>query len=110
MTEKQGPDFTLDKVVHEQVRLAVLTYLASSVHPTVAFTELREQLDLSAGNLSVQLRTLEDAGYVHIDKRIVDRRPLTTVCLTPLGYDALKDYISKMEEIIRVLKSQSGQG
>jgi len=106
MTEQQNFDFTLDKVVHEQARLAVLTYLASSAHPTVPFTELRERLELSAGNLSVQLRNLEDAGYVHIDKRITDRKPVTTVSLAPLGYDALKEYIAKMEGIIRALKSR----
>jgi len=109
MTERPNLDFTLDKVVHEQARLAVLTYLASSAYPAVPFTELRERLELSAGNLSVQLRNLEDAGYVHIDKRIADRKPVTTVSLTPLGYDALKEYIAKMEGIIRALKSRGEQ-
>ena len=48
----------LDKVIHERSRLRILTFLASSVSGEVAFTELRDALGLSAGNLSVQLRTL----------------------------------------------------
>jgi len=65
MTEQQSFDFALDKVVHVQARLAVMIHLASSAHPAVPFAELRERLELSAGNMSVQLRNLEDAGGDH---------------------------------------------
>jgi len=106
MNERLEPDFALDIVIHERARLAILTYLASSPLPSVGFTELRERLDLTAGNLSVQLRTLEQAGYVEIDKRIVGRRPVTTVSLTARGQAAVEDYVDKMDVILQKLKSR----
>ena len=106
MNERQEPDFALDNVIHERARLAVLTYLASSPLPSVSFTELRERLELTAGNLSVQLRTLEQAGYVEVTKRIVGRKPATTVSLTARGQAAVQDYVDKMDVILRKLKSR----
>ena len=67
----------LDKVIHERARLMILTYLASSDKAETGFTEIREELGMSAGNLSVQLRTLEEAGYVKIDKRFIENKPYT---------------------------------
>lgn len=99
------PDFGVDKVIHEQARLAILTYLASSDIRDVLFTDLKENLEMTAGNLSVQLRNLETAGYVQIDKDITGRRPQTSVSLTFDGMDALKAYIAKMESILKTLKS-----
>lgn len=105
MTEGNRPDFSVDRVIHEQARLAILTYLASSESKEVPFTELKDSLEMTAGNLSVQLRNLETAGYVQIDKDIAGRRPLTSVTLTIAGMDALKTYIAKMEDILKTLKS-----
>ena len=107
MNERLEPDFALDSIIHERVRLAVLTYLASSPLPSVSFTELRGRLDLTAGNLSVQLRTLEQAGYVEIAKRIIGRKPITTVSLTARGQTAVQDYVDKMDVILRRLKSRN---
>lgn len=104
MTDKQ-PDFTVDRVIHEQARLAILTYLASSQQRAVPFTELKQSLDLTAGNLSVQLRNLETAGYVEIDKSIEGRKPITNVSLTIEGFNALTDYVNKMEQIIQAVKN-----
>lgn len=105
MTEGNRPDFSVDRVIHEQARLAILTYLASSESKEVPFTELKDSLEMTAGNLSVQLRNLETAGYVQIDKDIAGRRPVTSVTLTIAGMDALKTYIAKMEDILKTLKS-----
>lgn len=104
MTVTRPPDFSLDRVIHERTRLAILTYLAGSPQRTVPFTELRQNLNLSAGNLSVQLRNLEAASYVQIVKSIVRRKPATNVSLTRQGLAALNDYIASMEEIIGALK------
>lgn len=105
MTNSKRPDFSVDRVIHEQARLAILTYLASSDSKEVNFTELKDNLEMTAGNLSVQLRNLETAGYVLINKDIAGRRPVTSVSLTIDGMDALKTYIAKMEDILKTLKS-----
>ncbi len=98
----------LDKVVHERARLIILAYLASSGSPSVSFPELREKLELTAGNLSIQLRTLEAAGYVKIAKSFVDNRPNTSVRLTAKGGRALGEYLDEMERLMRRLKPGRG--
>ncbi|MBS3943223.1 MAG: transcriptional regulator [Dethiobacter sp.] len=104
MTENRPLDFSLDRVIHERTRLAILTYLAGSPQRMVPFTELKRNLNLSAGNLSVQLRNLEAASYVRIVKSIVGRKPVTDISITLRGFEALAEYIAGMEEIIGALK------
>jgi DNA-binding MarR family transcriptional regulator len=99
----------LDKVIHERARLIILAYLSSSDRPAVAFTELREKLDLTAGNLSIQLRTLEGAGYVKIVKSFVENRPNTSIRLTARGQAALNGYLKEMELLMRSLKPRAGR-
>lgn len=94
----------LDKVIHERARLVILTYLASGKSGRAEFTELKEVLDFTAGNLSVQLRNLEEAGYVAIEKSFRDNKPLTEAVLTPEGDRALREYLDEMEQLIGSLK------
>ena len=94
----------LDRVIHERARLVLLTYLASSDRAETSFTELRDQLGFTAGNLSVQLRTLEEAGYVKIDKRFVAHKPFTGVRLTVKGERAITAYVRDMETIVTALR------
>jgi DNA-binding HxlR family transcriptional regulator len=94
----------LDKIIHERVRLLILTHLASAETKAVSFSELLEALGLTPGNLSVQLRRLREAKYLTIRKRFKDNKPLTTVSLTPLGAEALGRYVETMEGILRTLK------
>ncbi|HUZ18829.1 MAG TPA: transcriptional regulator [Spirochaetia bacterium] len=101
-TEYQPP---FDKIIHERSRLAILAFLSSKEGPQAAFTELKEKLELTAGNLSVQLRNLEEAGYVGITKSFVENKPNTSVRLTGLGAQAFKTYLSQMESLINALKS-----
>ena len=82
----------------------LLTYLASSDKVETPFTELRDELRLSAGNLSVQLKTLEEAGYVRIDKRFVENKPYTGVALAAKGQRALSDYLGELEVIVASLR------
>lgn len=65
-----------------------------------SFSELKDVLSASQGNLSVQIRKLEDAGYISVDKRIVDRKPLTTVRLTETGAKAFADYIKALTDVL----------
>ena len=100
----------LDRVIHERVRLVLLTYLASSDHAETSFTELRDKLALTAGNLSVQLRTLEEAGYVKIEKRFVSNKPFTGVRLTVKGEKAITAYLENLEVILAALRGGAQAG
>ena len=93
----------LDRIIHEPARLQIISYLAGDAR-AVPFSELNEKLGLSAGNLSVQLKRLEDVGYVSIVKSFRDNRPLTAVTLTRSGFDALQVYLQQLESIINQLK------
>ncbi len=99
----------LDKIINERARLIILAYLSSSTSPSVSFPELREKLELTAGNLSIQLRTLEGAGYVKIAKSFVENRPNTSVSLTAKGARALNEYLREMELLLGKLKPRSGR-
>lgn len=88
----------LDDVIHGKLRLAVMSYL--SAVKDASFTELRERTSASDGNLSVQLRKLEEAGYVAQDKQFVDRRPHTRVSMTPDGRKAWIAYLDALRGMI----------
>jgi DNA-binding MarR family transcriptional regulator len=95
-----------DKIVHERARLLILTYLASHDRNSVPFGEIREKLDFTAGNLSVQLKTLEEAGYIRITKEFRDNKPLTQASLSAKGSTALKRYVEQMDGLIKRLKKR----
>jgi DNA-binding MarR family transcriptional regulator len=97
-------------VIHERARLVLLTHLASSDRAETSFTELRDQLGFTAGNLSVQLRTLEEAGYVKIDKRFVGNKPFTGVRLTVKGDKAITAYLENLEVIVTALRGGAKPG
>jgi len=99
----------LDRIVHERARLLILTRLASSMSAETGFTELRDGLGLSAGNLSVQLRTLEEAGYVAIAKSFRDNKPFTGVSITQEGKKALEGYLGELEVIVATLRGGKEQ-
>lgn len=93
----------LDRVIHEQGRLAIMSALAAE--PELSFTELRGTLGMTDGNLTTHLRTLQQAGYLAVAKSYQNRRPLTTCSLTPAGRAAFKQYIDLLEKIVRQNKS-----
>ena len=92
------PFLQLDRVIHEPGRLAIMSMLAAS--PEFSFTELRDMLEMTDGNLTTHLRSLQEAGYVSIAKSYRNRRPLTTVSLTPGGRQAFANYIALLEQIV----------
>jgi len=89
----------LDQVIHERVRLAIISALA--VNESLTFNDLKTLLDVSDGNLSVHARKLEDAGYVRCTKSFVGRQPRTEYKLTTTGRRALEAYLEQMESVIR---------
>jgi DNA-binding HxlR family transcriptional regulator len=89
----------LDRVIHERVRLAIVSALAGA--DALSFNELKELLDITDGNLSVHARRLEEAGFVACEKSFVDRVPRTEYRLTATGRTALDQYLDHMESLIR---------
>jgi len=89
----------LDRLIHDRTRLAIISALAAN--SPLTFTELKQLLDLSDGNLSVHARKLEDAGYVTCTKGFEGRLPKTQFSLTEAGHRALRQYLDHMEAIIR---------
>ena len=89
----------LDRVIHEKGRLAIMSLLAAN--DSLSFKELKEHLRMTDGNLSVHMRTLEEAGYVAVAKSFVNRKPRTDYSLTAPGKEAFQGYIRILEEIVR---------
>ncbi len=98
-----------DKVIHERARLRILVYLSSSREAESGFTDIRNDLAMTAGNLSAQLSTLEAAGYVGITKSFQGKKPFTGVRLTPAGKSALERYLDEMEALLASLKAKEGE-
>ena len=92
----------LDRVIHEKGRLAIMSMLAAT--PELSFTELRDGLAMTDGNLTTHIRTLQEAGYVSVTKSFQHNRPLTTCSLTTAGKKAFADYINLLEAIIQQSK------
>jgi len=97
MGDSIKPD-DIDYVIHERVRLAIVSALA--VAPELSFNELRDMLSLTDGNLSAHARTLEESGYIAVDKTFHGRRPLTTMRLSPKGRKAFQRYVDMLRQII----------
>jgi DNA-binding HxlR family transcriptional regulator len=89
----------LDRVIHERGRMAIMSLLAPA--DCLSFKELKDLLKMTDGNLSVHMRTLEEAGYVAVHKSFVNRKPRTEYSLTPQGRSAFQEYIRTLEEIVR---------
>ncbi|MGC2419334.1 MAG: transcriptional regulator [Candidatus Acidiferrales bacterium] len=92
----------LDRVIHERTRLGILSALA--VNASLAFSELKQLLKATDGNLSVHARKLEDAGYISCTKSFADRVPKTEYRLMPAGRRALEKYLDHMEALIRATR------
>jgi DNA-binding MarR family transcriptional regulator len=98
------PFLQLDRVIHEKGRLAIMSLLAAS--PQLSFSELRDTLSMTDGNVMAHARTLLEAGYVAVTKSFEAGRPVTTYALTPAGRKAFTDYIGLLEQIVRQAKPE----
>ena len=92
----------LDRLIHERVRLGILSALAAS--DRLSFNELKALLKVSDGNLSVHARKLEDAQYVTCLKTFEGRVPRTEYQLTATGRRALARYLDHMEALIHATR------
>ncbi|WNO54324.1 winged helix-turn-helix domain-containing protein [Stakelama saccharophila] len=99
MAEDAPLDYrAIDDVIHGRVRLAVMAYLSGA--DTADFSQLRDKTGVTDGNLSVNLRKLEEAGYIRIDKAFVKRRPQTRCSLTDAGRKAWLAYLERMQAML----------
>lgn len=88
----------LDPLLHSQLRLAVISLLISV--ESAEFTFLKEKTKSTAGNLSVQLDKLSEAGYITIEKSFKGKKPLTTCRITKTGIKAFEDYVNVLKQYI----------
>ena len=85
----------LDPILHSQLRLAVVSLLISVKE--AEFTFVKEKTNSTAGNLSVQLNKLKDAGYIEITKQFKDNYPQTLCRITKKGVDAFEQYVNALQ-------------
>ena len=93
------PFLQIDRVIHEKGRLAIMSMLAASSE--LSFTDLRDTLSMTDGNITTHIRTLQEAGYISVTKSFQNNRPLTTCSLTAAGRKAFTQYINLLERIVR---------
>jgi DNA-binding MarR family transcriptional regulator len=98
------PFLQLDRIIHEKGRLAIMSLLAAS--PELSFTELRDTLSMTDGNVTAHIRTLQEAGYVAVTKTYRGGRPHTTIALTPSGKTAFARYIELLARIVDQTKGK----
>ena len=79
--------------------MAIMSLLAANAE--LSFTELRDILNMTDGNLSVHIKTLQESGYIAVTKSYHEKKPLTTCSLTTSGRKAFSEYIDLLEEIVR---------
>ncbi len=94
----------LDKVIHERMRLGIISALAAT--ESMSFTDLKNLLNTTDGNISVHARKLEDAGYLECLKSFNGRVPLTEYKITDNGRAALNQYLNHMEALINAMKAK----
>jgi DNA-binding transcriptional ArsR family regulator len=85
----------LDPILHSQLRLAVISLLLGVKE--AEFTFLKEKTNSTAGNLSVQIQKLKDAGYIDVNKQFKDNYPQTTCRITPQGIKAFEVYVKNLQ-------------
>ena len=95
MPKPEKPKF--DELILSKTRLGIISALIGG--DKLEFTYLRNTLNLSDGNLSVQIRKLEEAGYIKVEKVFVDRKPKTFCKITSKGRKAIRNLIRKLENL-----------
>lgn len=90
----------LDPILHSQLRLAIVSLLISVKE--AEFTFLREKTNSTAGNLSVQINKLKEAGYIDVVKQFKDNYPLTTCRITSAGVQAFEQYVKDLHSYLNI--------
>jgi DNA-binding MarR family transcriptional regulator len=95
---RKSDDYDFDAVLTSRVRLAILSALVSLGE--AEFVQLKDLLHLTQGNLSVHASKLEEAGYLRIDKKFVEKKPVTTFVLTSSGRAALVAHVRQLKKLL----------
>ena len=88
----------LDPLLHSQLRLAVMSLLIGA--ELAEFTWIKEQTGATAGNLSIQITKLKEAGYIEVEKKFRNNYPQTLCAITPLGRERFSEYINALKEYL----------
>jgi DNA-binding HxlR family transcriptional regulator len=102
-TDHRPPIANLDRLIHERLRLGIVSALA--VNDRLTFNDLKRLLDTTDGNLSVHARKLEDAQYIACEKTFAGRMPRSEYRLTAAGRRALDKYLAHMEALIKNVRT-----
>ena len=91
-----------NETIHQPVRLRIMAALVT-LEPAddVDFTYLRDQLEVTDGNLGAHLRKLEEAGYIAVNKIFVERKPRTFVAATAAGRKVFQEHVAALESILK---------
>ena len=92
----------LDPILHSQLRLAVISLLISVKE--AEFTFIKEKTNATAGNLSVQINKLKEAGYIEVIKQFKDNYPQTICKITPEGVKAFEEYVKNLQSYLSIGK------
>lgn len=101
-TKEKSAAPNLDRLIHERLRLGIISALAAN--ESLTFSDLKNLLNTTDGNLSVHARKLEEAGYISCSKFFEGRLPKTEYKLTAAGRSALEKYLSHMESLIKQMR------
>ena len=88
----------LDPLLHSQLRLAIISMLVSS--EKVEFTYIKEETKAAAGNISIQIKKLQEAGYINVEKSFKNNYPKTMVSITDKGIKAFESYVNDLRKYI----------
>lgn len=102
-TKEKSEAPNLDRLIHERLRLGIISALAAN--DSLTFTDLKNLMNTTDGNLSVHARKLEEAGYISCSKFFEGRLPKTEYKLTGAGRSALEKYLSHMEALIKQMRN-----
>jgi DNA-binding MarR family transcriptional regulator len=88
----------LDPLLHSQLRLTIISMLVNS--EKVEFTYIQEETKAAAGNISIQIKKLQEAGYINVEKTFKNNYPKTLLSITDKGVKAFKEYVNNLKKYI----------
>jgi DNA-binding transcriptional ArsR family regulator len=104
MTRKENPYEALERLFHEPNRLAIMSALCAA-DQGLTFNELKEECNLTDGNLNRHLKALDEAGAVTIEKAFVDLKPRTTIRISSKGLEKFSEYLEALGEVLKKAKT-----
>lgn len=88
----------LDPLLHSQLRLAIISMLINS--EKIEFNHIKDETKAAAGNISIQIKKLQEAGYISVEKTFYNNYPKTTLSITKKGVKAFESYVNNLRKYI----------